>query len=133
MKRALRWMITVLAVVVVAIAADLLTEGFPLLGIPRVDEICSVSVEHRDHPGEEQTFTDQSNIELASGLLGYLRYSPLKGLSDDEPLIEITYLTKDGETYVVSANNVTVWWNGKPRALQDENTFVKLCTAIFFS
>lgn len=70
---------------------------------------------------------------MAVALLGYLRYSPLKGLSDDNQLIKITYIMDDGTEQVVAANNYTVWWNGKPSALHDENTFVKMCTAVFFA
>ena len=38
----------------------------------------------------------------------------------------------DGTEIVVKANDTTVWWNGKARAIQDEGMFVKMCTATFY-
>lgn len=133
MKKAIRWIATILIVSIVIIAASLLIEGIPLFGTPNIEKIERVVVEHGDYPDEVKEYTDEENIELAVGLLGYLRYSPLKGLSDDNRLIQITYIMDDGTECVVAANDYTVWWNGKPSALRDENTFVKMCTAVFFS
>lgn len=133
MKKAIRLLVTILIVSIVIVAANLLIEGFPLLGVPDAEKIERVMVEHGDYPNESKEYSDAQNIDLAVALLGYLRYSPLKGLSDDNQLIKITYVLDDGTEYIVSANDYTVWWNGKPHALSDEGTFVKMCTAVFFA
>ena len=132
MKKIKRLIITIFAVSVIVIGLNLFTEGMPLLGIPEIEKIDQVVIEHKDYPDECKTYSDEENIELAVALLGYLRYSSLKGLSDDNQLIKITYIMDDGTEQVVAANNYTVWWNGKPSALHDENTFVKMCTAVFY-
>ena len=132
MKKIKRLIMTIFAVSFIVIGLNLFTEGIPLLGIPEIGKINRVVIEHKDYPDECKTYSDEENIELAVALLGYLRYSPLKGLSDDNQLIKITYIMDDGTEQVVAANNYTVWWNGKPSVLHDENTFVKMCTAVFF-
>ena len=133
MKKVVRLLTTILAVILVTAVLNFLTEGIPLFGVPNIEKIERVEVKHGDYPDKIKEYTDEKNIELAVALTGYLRYSPLKGLSDDQQLIQITYTMDDGAERVVHANEKTVWWNGKPRALHDEETFVKMCTAIFFS
>lgn len=133
MKKTIRRIAAILIVSIAAAAGSLLMEGMPLFGTPDIEKIERVVVEHGDYPDEVREYTDEENIELAVGLFMYLRYSPLKGLSDDNQLIQITYILDDGAECVVAANEHTVWWNGKARALRDENIFVKMCTAVFFS
>ena len=132
MKKVIRWMSAALAAVIVSIALEFLIDGVPMFGAPDEENIEYVIVEHGDYPDEIKKLTDERDIELSVALLGYLRYSPLKDLSDDNQLIRITYFMKDGTELEVSANRYTVWWKGKPGALSDENTFVKMCTAVFF-
>ena len=132
MKKALRWVATVIAVCIVTVALNLLTDGVPLLGTPKVENIVRVVVTHTDYPDDAKEITDEYYIELAEAMLGYLHYAPFKGLTDDEPIIQITFVMDDSTEYVVKANEKTVWWNGKPRAIHDEGQFVKMCTAVFY-
>ena len=133
MKRLARLLIRILVVSFIIISGNLLIKGVPLLGRPDTERIERVEIKHSGYPEDIKEFSDEKNIELATALLGYLNYSPLKGLSDDTKLIQITYIMDDGSKQEVSANNLTVWWNGQPRALKDENIFVKMCTAVFYS
>ena len=132
MKKAIRLIATILVVSIVIVGLSFLIEGVPLLGTPNVEKVERIIVEHADYPNEVKEYTDNDKIELAVALLGNLKYSPLKGLTDDNRLITITYIMDDGEECVVSANNYTVWWNGKPSAIKNENQFVKLFMAIFY-
>ena len=132
MKKAINLIATVLIVCIVTVILNFLLEGVPLFNTPNTEKVEKVFVQHQDYPDEIKEFTDDENIELAVALLGYLWYSPFKSLSDDNRLIQITYIMDDNTEYVVYANSYTVWWNGKPKALHDENTFVKMCTAVFF-
>lgn len=132
MKKVFRFIATVIVVTIVVIGLNLLIEGVPLLGTPDVANVSSVIVEHSDYPDDIKKHTDDTKIELAVAMLGYLNYSPLKGLSDDVPIIKITYIMDDNTEIVVKANDRTVWWNGKAYAITDENTFVKMCTAVFY-
>ncbi|MBR6634812.1 MAG: hypothetical protein IKL41_04210 [Clostridia bacterium] len=132
MKKAIRFIATVIAVCVVVVALNLLIEGVPLLDTPDAENVSSVIVEHSDYPGDVKKHTDDTKIELAVAMLGYLNYSPLKGLSDDVPVIKVTYIMDDNTEIVVKANDKTVWWNGKAYALTDENMFLKMCTVVFF-
>lgn len=132
MKKAIRFIAAVLAAGSAALALDLLVEGVPLLGIPDVEKVVRVAVEHADYPGELREYAEAEKIGLAVALLGHLRYSPLKGLTEDGRHIQITYVMSDGTERVVAANDYTVWWNGRPRAIKNESRFTKLCTAIFY-
>ena len=133
MKKVIRFVGMLLLVSILVAVFSFLSEGVPLFGIPKTDQVAWVVIEHRAYPDAVKEFTDAENIELAVALSGYLRYSPLKDLSDDNRLIQITYILNNGNQCTVSANEYTVWWNGTPRALRNDNTFVKLCTAVFFS
>lgn len=39
---------------------------------------------------------------------------------------------KDGTDKIISANNTTVWWNGKTYVTKDKEMFVNLTEEIFF-
>lgn len=132
MKGIAKWVALILAVTIVVIVGNLFIKGVPLLGTPDVDKIEKVRITHADYPDEIKEFTDEWHIELAEAVLGYLNYSPLKGLEDDNQLITITYIMEDGTEYVISANEKTVWYNGTARAIHDEGTFVKMTTGVFF-
>lgn len=132
MKKVFRFIGTVIAVVIVVICLNLLIDGVPLMGTPDAENVSSVIVEHSDYPDDVKKHTDDTKIELAVAILGYLNYSPLKGLSDDVPVIRVTYIMNDNTEIVVKANDKTVWWNGKAYAVTDENMFVKMCTAVFY-
>lgn len=132
MKKVFRFIATVIAVVIVVIGLNLLVDGVSLLGTPDAENVSCVIVEHSDYPDEIKKHTDDTKIELAVAILGYLNYSPLKGLSDDVPVIRVTYIMNDNTEIVVKANDKTVWWNGKAYAVTDENMFVKMCTAVFY-
>ena len=132
MKKTMHWIGTILAVSIITILLNFLIEGVPLFGTPKTENIEHIVVTHTDYPDDVKDITDEYSIELAEALLGYLHYAPLKGLTDDAPTIQITFHMKDGTEIVVKANEKTVWWNGTPRALQDEGRFVKMCTAVFY-
>lgn len=132
MKKVIRWVAVILVVCIITIALNLMIEGVPLLGTPKVENIDRVVVTHTDYPNDVIEITDEYYIELAEALLGYLHYAPLKGLTDDTPTIQMTYVMDDGTEVVVKANDKVVWWNDSPRALQDEGKFVKMCTAVFY-
>ena len=133
MKIVARWITTIIVVSAVIVAVNRLIEGIPLFGTPDAEKTEKVVIEHKDYPDTIREYTDEENIKLAVALLGYLRYTPLKDISDDNRLIQITYIMDDGTECTVSANNLTVWWNGKTHALTNEKTLVKMCTAVFSS
>ena len=132
MKKVIRFIATVIAVTIVASGINLLIEGVPLFGKPDAVNVSSIIVEHSDYPGDIKIHTDDTKIELAVAMLGYLNYSPLKGLSNDVPVIKVTYIMNDNTEIVVEANDKMVWWNGKAYAVTDENMFLKMCTAVFY-
>ena len=132
MKKAMRITLLCVLLLCISIVMHLLFGGIPLSGTPKAENIDRVIVVHSDYPDDVKEYTDEFYIELADALLGYLDYAPLKGVSDEIPIIQITYIMDDGTEIVVKANDTTVWWNGNTRAIQDEGMFVKMCTATFY-
>ena len=65
MKKAIRLIATILVVCVVVIALNLLIEGVPLLGTPKLENIDQVVVEHSDYPDDVKEYTDENNITLS--------------------------------------------------------------------
>lgn len=127
-----RWCIPVLLTIVSVTVIFFVVNGVRLRGVPSMEDVeraeisyPSVTDEVKEVPGEK--------IELAVKLTGFLKYDPFKAADESgEPLITITYFTKDGREIAVSANRETVWWKGRAHALKEENLFVKLAEGIFF-
>ena len=104
MKKVIRFIATVIAVTIVTSGINLLIEGVPLFGKPDALNVSSVIVEHSDYPDDVKKHTDDTKIELAVAMLGYLNYSPFKGLSDDVPIIKITYILDDNTAVHIFTN-----------------------------
>lgn len=92
MKKIIRWIVTIIVVCTISIVLNFVSEGVPLLGTPDIKNVERVIIKHGDYPDENKEYFDEKNIELAVSLMGYLRYSPLKSLSDDNQLIQIIYI-----------------------------------------
>lgn len=107
-------------------------EGLYLFHSPAPEDIQSVVITHADFPNQPKHVTDGYYISLAEAMLGYLRYVPFKKPTDGVPLIEMTFVLKDGAELSLQANEQTVWWMGKPYALRERGLFIKMCTAVFY-
>ena len=95
------------------------TKGIPLFGAPKTETISRVEVTDLRLGGETRTFTDPEKIELARNLLNFLNY-------------KITYYVDGADPVSVSANETTVWWNKKARAVKEQEIFLTLTEGIFF-
>lgn len=110
----------------------ILTQGLPLSGTPKPENVESITVTHGETDGESTDYSDSENIEQACKLLGFLNYVPLQEGSDyDGPDIMITFNLKDGTRLVAAANKETVWWRGKRYRLQKQEMFLNLAHGIF--
>ena len=120
-----------LSIIIVALLYCL-TEGWPLMVSPKIENIEMVTVTEHDL-GLEKEFTDAKNIELAVKLINFLNVVPFSAVSNtDEPLISIKYSLKDGSEINVSANNTAVFLNDKGHRLKEPEIFVDLAKGIFF-
>ena len=57
MKKVIRWVAVILVVCIITIALNLLIEGVPLLGTPKVENIDRVVVTHTDYPNDVKEIT----------------------------------------------------------------------------
>ena len=107
--------------------------GMWLWGIPREENVDSVSISYPSLTETVKSYDEADKISLSVSLANFLKYVPFKKADTSKPpLITITYYTNDGQTLTVSANNDTVWWKDKAYALKDDETFIKLAEGIFF-
>ena len=132
MKKQLKQsLISAAITVVIVILFFLATKGIPLWGAPKMEAIERVEVTDLRLSDEPRVYTDPEKIELARKLMNFLNFK-LNGEPQGEPVVTIIYYKTDGSQAAVSANETTVWWHGKARALKDQEMFIKLTEGVFF-
>lgn len=132
-KKIIRILVTIFATTVLIIGINIITEGMYLIGIPKIENVEKVTISYPKVSNEIKEITNKKDIELAVKLTGFLKYSLFEdNHTNGSPLITITYFTSDGKKISVSANQDTVWWNGKTHTLKDDDTFIKVTEGIFY-
>ena len=132
-KGTIRLLIVIVAVTVLVVGIKILTDGMYLFGIPDLKDVQTVSISYPSVTEEVKEVSNQEEMELSLKLTGFLKYDLFeKADNDEEPLITITYHLKDETDKTISANNTTVWWNGKTYVIKDKEIFVNLTEGIFF-
>lgn len=108
-------------------------EGMYLLGVPQQEEVTRVTLSYPQCTREIKEVEDPEEILLAVQLTAFLKYRPLAGADlADQPLITITYYTREGREITLSASENTVWWRGKAHPLKHPGNFIKMAEGIFF-
>ena len=132
-KGLIRFLTEVIVIFVLIVGIRIFTDGMYLLRLPDLDDIQSVNISYPSVTDDVKEISSHEDIELALKLTGYLKYDLFeKANSEEEPLITITYLLKDGTEKTISANNTTVWWNNKIYTIKDKEIFINFTEAIFF-
>ena len=132
-KSTIRLLIVIVVATVLVVGAKILIDGMYLWGIPDLKEVQTVSISYPRVTEEIKEISSQEDKELSLKLTGFLKYDLFKKAdSNEKPLITITYHLKDGTDKTISANNTTVWWNGKTYVIKDQEMFVNLTEGIFF-
>lgn len=133
LKGIARLVIPVTITTLLVIGARILFNGMWLLGLPAPDELQSVTILSSDEVDEKKKLSAADDMEIALKLTGFLKYDIFgKADTSGEPLIIITYHLKNGTDKTVSANNTTVWWNGKAYPIKEKELFINLTRGIFF-
>ena len=60
-KKVIRWVATILIVCIVTMALNLLIEGIPLLGTPKVENIDRIVVTYTDYLNDVKELTDEAS------------------------------------------------------------------------
>lgn len=132
-KNLIRFLTEVIVIIVLIVGSRVFTDGMYLLGLPDLDDIQSVNISYPSVTDEVKEISSYEDVEFALKLTGFLKYDLFKkAYSEEEPLITITYLLKDGTDKTISANNTTVWWNNKTYTIKDKEMFINLTEGIFF-
>lgn len=107
--------------------------GIPLSGIPEIDDISYVEISNNRLDVQARRFTDIEELEKAVNVTHFLSYKPGKP-EIEEPIIEMIFHLKDGTSLSVSANEKTVYKNGKAYVLKGDNgeVFIRISEGIFF-
>lgn len=133
-KGLVRFLITMVIVTVFIIGIQIVRQGMWLWGLPDLDEIQSVSIAYPAVTNQVKEVSSKEDVELALKLTGFLNYSILETAdTSSKPLISITYHCKDGSDQTISANEETVWWNGKAYAIKQQQMFINLAEGVFFN
>ena len=132
-KGLIRFLIEVIVITVLIVGIRIFKDGMYLLGLPNLDDIQSVNISYPTVTDDVKEISSHDDIELALKLTGFLKYDLFeKANSEEEPLITITYLLKDGTDKSISANNTTVWWNNNIYTIKDKEMFINLTEGVFF-
>ncbi len=124
--------VPILLTIVIVLVITVLWQGVRPFGAPSVEDVERATVAYPAVTDEIKEPTGE-RLKTAVNLMGCLRYDLLKGAEEgDEPLITITYFTKDGKEATVAASRKTVWWKGRAHALKEEDLFVNLAEGLFF-
>lgn len=90
------------------IIANLLMDGFPILGMPEKEQVLSVQVEIAGRSAQVKP----EELELACNLAGGLRHWGFSDLKS-EPTVFLCYQMKDGSTIVVGADKDVIYKDGR--------------------
>lgn len=100
-------------------------EGMWLFGIPKPEDVTSVTIKYPSITEEQLEITDREQIDTCVYLSGFLKYkSFVNGDAKDSPLITVYYHLNNEDQIEVSANDVAVFYKGKRHILKDDNSFV---------
>ncbi|SNS35843.1 hypothetical protein SAMN05446037_1008137 [Anaerovirgula multivorans] len=107
--------------------------GIPLLGVPKLEDIAYVEISDNRLDINARKFTEKEEIEKAINMINLLTYK-LGTPEEKEPLIELVFYLKDGDTFVISSNEKTAYSNGKAYSIKGDNgiTFINVIEGIFF-
>lgn len=133
-RRIKQWSLDLVLLVMLSLLISVWKNGMWLFGIPKAENVCKVTISCPRITDTVKTYTDAESIDLAVALTGFLKYSLLeKPEGSREEAVEITYELRDGQTVTVAADETTVWWKDRARALRTPGSFVYLVEVDFFS
>mgnify|MGYP001247054477 FL=1 len=124
----LQTLLTVVLSVLIASAVWIGQYGVPLLGLPKAEDVQSVTLVSLD--SGSVTVTDTENVELlvkAANLLNYKLGAP----DTTDPELTVTYTLKNGEVRVLSASRTTMWWKGRAHPLRQPEVFCNIVDGLF--
>ena len=124
----LQTLLTVVLSVLIASAAWMGRYGVQLLGLPKAEDVQSVTLVSLD--SGSVTVTDTENVELlvkAANLLNYKLGAP----DTTDPELTVTYTLKNGEVRVLSASRTTMWWKGRAHPLRQPEVFCNIVDGLF--
>ena len=117
---------------VIVFGGYLFMNGMFLIGIPKAENLQSVKIEYFEPNHEIKEITDNSKLELAVKITGFLNYSVFEKAEEPfEPKVTITYLLNDRTEISVAADNNTVLWKGKLHKIKQPDIFINISETIF--
>ena len=106
--------------------------GMFLIGIPKAENLQSVKIEYFEPNHEIKEITDNSKLELAVKITGFLNYSVFEKAEEPfEPKVTITYLLNDRTEISVAVDNNTVLRKGKLNKIKQPDIFINISETIF--
>lgn len=127
------YFIIIIIMCIIVTIGYFLIKGIPLFGVPKIEDVSYVEISDTKLDINARKFTEIEDIEKAINLTNLLLYK-LGTPEEKEPLIEFVFHLKDGNSFVISANEKTVYSNGKSYSLKGDNgkVFIKITEGVFF-
>lgn len=120
---------TIVVVLVIQTIIWVAFHGIPLIGLPQVEDVKSISI--TQNSSQEREIKTREEIELMINATNLLNYR-IFGKKEGSPVMTVTFHLKDGDEVTIRANNTSVWWHGKVHSIKDTSLFINVVDGIFF-
>ena len=120
---------TVVSIVVIQTIIWVAFHGVPLIGLPQVEDVKSISI--TQNSSQEREIKMREEIELMINATNLLNYR-IFGKKEGSPIMTVTFHLKDGDDVTIRANNTSVWWHGKLHPIKDTALFINVVDGLFF-
>lgn len=120
---------TIVVVLVIQTIIWVAFHGIPLIGLPQVEDVKSISI--TQNSSQEREIKTREEIELMINATNLLNYR-IFGKKEGSPVMTVTFHLKDGEDVTMKANNTSMWWHGKVHPIKDTSLFINVVDGIFF-
>ena len=129
----LKYILPVILTSLLIVGLYIVIKGMPLMHVPDTEAIAYVEITNHRLNVTSKKFVEGEDIEMSRNLANLLLHK-LGKAEKNQPIIEIVYHLKNGESMVLSTDEDTVFFNGHYYHLKDDNgkLFIKIVEGVFF-
>ena len=128
-----RFLFSVVVTFLLVLGVKIAVDGCWLIFLPIDDKVETVTIEYPSLSPEGREITDPSDLKRCTAMLNLLKYDIFAPSEDDSaPLVTYVFHQRDGSELTVSANNETVFYNGKQHVLKEPKVFINITEGLFF-
>jgi len=123
-----KFLLSILATMFLVTGIKIAVDGCWLIFLPIDEQVESVTITYSSLSPDAKEISDSDDLKRCTAMLNLLKYNIfVKSEDDSAPLVTYIFHQKNG-----SANNETVFYNGKQHVLKQPEVFVNLTEGLFF-